>query len=60
MPKKAVGKIKAGAKPKQDYKIYGVRREEELNPLGDRVLPRPLETMLNKGGGCLMIAAAGS
>ena len=64
MVKKIVGKIKAAPKPTskaaKDYKIYGVRREEELNPLGDRELPRPLETMLNKGGGCLMIAAAPS
>ena len=44
----------------KDYKIYGVRREEDLNILGDRVLPRPLETMLEKGGGCVMISASPS
>jgi len=60
MPAKKIGKIKEQKQKKKDYKIYGVRREEELNPLGDKELPRPLETMLNKGGGCLMIAAAPS
>lgn len=52
MPKKTVGKIKE----QKDYKIYGVRREEELNKL-NKELPEPLENMLNKGGGALMIAA---
>ena len=53
MPK--ITKLKE-QKIKKDYKIYGVRREEELNKL-EKELPEPLENLLNKGGGCLMMAA---
>ena len=55
MPKK-IGKIKEQKEGKKSYKIYGVRREEELNKL-EKELPEPLENLLNKGGGCLMMAA---
>jgi len=55
MPKK-VGKIKE-QKEKKSYKIYGVRREEELNRLEKDDLPEPLENLLKVGGGCLMMAA---
>ena len=51
MPKK-VGKIKE-QKEKKSYKIYGVRREEELNRLEKDDLPEPLENLLKVGGGCL-------
>jgi hypothetical protein len=52
MPKK-VPKIKE----QKSYKIYGVRREEELNRLEKDDLPEPLENLLKVGGGCLMMAA---
>ena len=52
MPKKAP-KIKE----QKSYKIYGVRREEELNKLEKDDLPEPLENLLKVGGGCLMMAA---
>ena len=41
MPK--LGKIKE-QKEKKSYKIYGVRREEELNKLEKDDLPEPLES----------------
>ena len=50
MPK--IGKIKE----QKSYKIYGVRREEDLNQL-KKELPEPLENLLKSGGGCLMMAA---
>ena len=56
MPKKTVGLLKEQKTQGRDYKIYGVRREEELNKL-TKELPEPLENMLNKGGGALMISA---
>lgn len=52
MPKKAP-KIKE----QKSYKIYGVRREEELNKLEKEDLPEPLENLLKVGGGCLMLSA---
>ncbi len=55
MPKKAP-KIKE-QKIKKSYKIYGVRREEDLNRLEKEDLPEPLENLLKVGGGCLMMAA---
>jgi len=47
-------KIKNSKKP--DYKIYGVRKEEEFMKL-DRDLPRPLETLVEKNGGCVALFA---
>ena len=44
MPK--ITKLKE-QKIKKDYKIYGVRREEELNKL-EKELPEPLENLLNQ------------
>ena len=52
MPKKAP-KIKE----QKSYKIYGVRREQELNRLEKEDLPEPLENLLKVGGGCLMLSA---
>ena len=40
--------------PKNDYRIYGVKKTQEFIKV-DRDLPRPLETMIEKGGGCLGI-----
>jgi hypothetical protein len=39
---------------KNDYRIYGVKKTQEFIKV-DRELPRPLETMIEKGGGCLGI-----
>ena len=52
MPKKKMGKIKE----QKDFKIYGVRKIDDFPKL-ERELPRPLETMLEKGGGCLTLFA---
>ena len=41
-------------KDKPDFKIYGVRKEEEFVKF-DRELPEPLEALMNKNGGCLAI-----
>lgn len=41
---------------KPDWRIYGVRKEEDFKKI-DRDLPRPLQTMLEKGGGCVMISS---
>lgn len=41
---------------KPDYKIYGVRKEEEFMKL-DRELPRPLETLVEKNGGVIALFA---
>ena len=43
-------------KKDKDYKIYGVRKTDDFPKL-DRELPRFLETMLEKGGGCLALFA---
>ena len=40
--------------PKNDYRIYGVKKTQEFIKV-DRDLPRPLATMIEKGGGCLGI-----
>ena len=46
--------IKEEKKPAQDYRIYGVKKTTDfIKP--DRELPRPLETMIERGGGCLGI-----
>ena len=55
MPKKKIGKIKE-QKEKPDYKIYGVRKMDDFAPI-ERELPRPLHTMLEKGGGVLALFA---
>ena len=49
---KKIGKIKE----QKSYKIYGVRREEDLNQL-KKELPEPLENLLKSGGGCLLLSA---
>ena len=54
MPKKKLQKIKE--QKDKDYKIYGVRKANDFPPI-ERELPRPLETMLEKGGGCLCLFA---
>lgn len=55
MPKKKkVGKIKE--QKEKDYQIYGVRKMDDFVKI-DRELPRPLETMVEKGGGCLCLFA---
>ena len=55
MPKKKkVGKIRE--QQEKDYQIYGVRKIDDF-PKIDRELPRPLETMVEKGGGCLCLFA---
>ena len=47
-------------KEKPDFKIYGVRKEEDFVKF-DRELPEPLEALMNKNGGCLaMFAPPGS
>ena len=59
MPKKKIGKLKEEKEPKSkqpDYKIYGVRKQEEFIKL-DRQLPRFLETMMEKNGGVLALFA---
>ena len=59
MPKKKIGKIKEQKDKKvkdKDYKIYGVRKTDNFPEL-ERELPRFLETMLEKGGGCLALFA---
>ena len=53
--KKRVGKLKE-QKDKPDYKIYGVRKMDDFAPI-ERDLPRPLETMIEKGGGVLALFA---
>ena len=46
--------LKDEKKPVQDYRIYGVKKTTDfIKP--DRELPRPLETMIERGGGCLGI-----
>ena len=46
--------LKEEKKPKQDFRIYGVKKNTDfIKP--DRNLPRPLETMIERGGGCLGI-----
>ena len=47
-------KMKAKREGKPDWRIYGVRKEEEFKQI-ERELPRPISTMLEKGGGCLAI-----
>ena len=47
-------KNKRNGKP--DFRIYGVRKEEEFMKL-DRELPRPLETLVEKNGGVMAIFA---
>ena len=45
---------RSNQKPKNDYRIYGVKKTTDfIKP--DRDLPRPLETMIERGGGCLGI-----
>ena len=41
-------------KQKNDFRIYGVKKTQEFIKV-DRDLPRPLETMIEKGGGVLGI-----
>tara|TARA_R110002020_G_scaffold123237_3_gene279476 strand:- start:112 stop:981 length:870 start_codon:yes stop_codon:yes gene_type:complete len=43
-------------KEKPDFKIYGVRKEEDFVKF-DRDLPAPLESLMNKNGGCLALFA---
>lgn len=52
--KEAIKENEAKQKPKKDYRIYGVKKTTEFLKV-DRELPRPLETMIEKGGGCLGI-----
>lgn len=40
--------------PKNDFRIYGVKKTQDFIKV-DRDLPRPLHTMVEKGGGCLGI-----
>ena len=42
---------------KKDWRIYGVKKKNEFLKI-ERDLPRPLHTMLEKGGGCLQIYSA--
>ena len=57
MPKKPK---KPKIKQEKDFKIYGVRKEEDFVSF-DRELPAPLEALMSKNGGCLaMFAPPGS
>tara|TARA_R100001015_G_C4615982_1_gene172042 strand:- start:233 stop:1099 length:867 start_codon:yes stop_codon:yes gene_type:complete len=42
---------------KKDWRIYGVKKKNDFLKV-ERDLPRPLHTMLEKGGGCLQIFSA--
>ena len=58
MPK-SKGKFKEDAEMKKerkkpDFKIYGVRKEEDFMKI-DRDLPRPLQTLMEKNGGVLAL-----
>ena len=46
--------LKETLKIKKDYKIYGVKKKQDFLKI-NRELPRPLETMAERGGGCLQI-----
>ncbi len=58
---KSKGKFKEDAeikkeRKKPDFKIYGVRKEEDFMKI-DRDLPRPLETLVEKNGGVITLFA---
>ena len=40
----------------KDYKIYGVKKKSDFLPI-KKILPRPLHTMLERGGGAVGIFA---
>tara|TARA_R110002126_G_scaffold67011_3_gene170184 strand:- start:414 stop:1265 length:852 start_codon:yes stop_codon:yes gene_type:complete len=54
MPKKSVGKFKEQKEKKQDFRIYGVRKEEEFVTI-NRNLPEPFKPLFEKNGGAMML-----
>ena len=56
MPKEKLKEQKEKKGKKPDYKIYGVRKQEEFMKI-DRKLPRFLETLTEKNGGVVAIFA---
>ena len=48
--------VKEAEKKNRDYRIYGVKKTTDYLKLKKEV-PRPIETMVEKGGGVLMISA---
>ena len=56
MPKQKLKEQKEKKGKKPDYKIYGVRKQEEFMKI-DRKLPRFLETLTEKNGGNICILA---
>lgn len=46
--------LKKEKKEKADFKIYGVKKKTDFLKI-DKELPRPLMTMVERGGGCLQI-----
>tara|TARA_R100000655_G_scaffold109684_2_gene164940 strand:+ start:6206 stop:7057 length:852 start_codon:yes stop_codon:yes gene_type:complete len=52
--KEAQETLKQEKKEGGKYKIYGVKKKQDFIKV-DKELPRPIETMLERGGGCLQI-----
>jgi len=52
--KEAKETLKNEKNEKKDFRIYGVKKKQDFLKI-DKELPRPLHTMLERGGGCLQI-----